>query len=694
MLLVEPPSDPAAKQAAAAATPPTRPDPTQEAAAGASDFDDAASLFEPSKPEAGVGDVDPSELADTVEDLSLQAGLHDVPREEPTSDAEEIDNAEEENSEEVAHPQPPLLPTADWQSAGTTQWRNRVLTGMAGLVGVVLALGAVFFFSSGDEPNTPPPAPSPEVAKVEEPVAETNATSPTESPDATPVLPPNETAEEPSVEEPAEVPAEPVLPEADPKEPDPAPPEPKVDEPDATPPPTEDTPPGLTPKPESDGEGGTDGSVASTLREFNSLLDDPPAKTESPEKVGSPPPPVSDAADVVEEPGLRRPKPRVVNADERLGDPVAAIQFDGVPLTKFLQFISDYSTIPVTLDPDVLIWTKVKPTTAVRVAARESTVADVLTEALAPLGLYYLVEHDQLLITRRPKDPGVLREVPFKVVDLVGDDPERLETLGGMLIDLVAPSSWSSRGGEGTITFKGATIIVEQYEPVLFEVLGFFEKLRVARGLETRHDSFGESHFRLESRSSRAAKKLARSISLTYIRPAPFQGILDRISQEAEVHILIDWLALAAKGWNPDAEVSFSVADQPLSNALQTLLEPMELSYRIVDESVVQITTIEALASHLELEFYKLADEGADADIVQAAKNALGRDVFRERGGTGALMFDQKSKCVLACLSQPRHRELQKWLVAEAASGELGPTTPTATGETRIGRSSDPKSID
>ncbi len=40
-------------------------------------------------------------------------------------------------------------------------------------------------------------------------------------------------------------------------------------------------------------------------------------------------------------------------------------------------------------------------------------------------------------------------------------------------MDFVEPESWSSRGGIGTITFRGSELIVEQYETVQFRVLGF-----------------------------------------------------------------------------------------------------------------------------------------------------------------------------------------------------------------------------
>ncbi|MEO8496508.1 MAG: hypothetical protein ABI614_15675, partial [Planctomycetota bacterium] len=474
---------------------------------------------------------------------------------------------------------------------------------------------------------------------------------------------------------------------------------PNAVEPAATDPPAEE-PPGLTPKEpmtESAADGGEPGPLAETLREFGALLEktDEPASPLPEVEAASPPKPEVPGADETEDkPGVRRTGPRVVEVDDRLNDLVKQIELDGVPLANFLRIVSDFSTIPITLDADILPWMRVSPTTAVKLKAADTTVAEVLKQGLEPLGLEYRIEADQLFITRRPKDETGVREVPFKVKDLVGDDAGKLQQLGALVMDFVEPESWSSRGGVGTITFRGTELIIEQSEAVQFEILGFCEQLRVARGLETL-GPFDAAMFRLETCGERAREKLAKPIRLTYIRPAPLQRIVDRIAETSKLHILIDWRALAEAGWSPDAEVRFSVADQPVAKALATLLEPMDLAYRIIDESTLQITTPSVVDSRLEVEFYRVAkpDDGG-AKLVQSARDALGAANFRDAGGGGQLAFDESSNCLLACLSQTHQMELQAWLAAqgktETSAASAGTTTPTATaipqatGESRI----------
>jgi hypothetical protein len=383
--------------------------------------------------------------------------------------------------------------------------------------------------------------------------------------------------------------------------------------------------------------------------------------------------------------------------DARLRDPIAAIEFKDVPLAKFLRFISDYSTIPVTLDADTLVWSKITPATHITVAASDSTVADVLTEALAPLGLYYRVEVDQLFVTRRPKNETGLRTVTFNVSDLVGDDTQELERLGELVMDLVEPDSWKRRGGSGSLSYQGPTLVMEQEERVLFEVLAFCQKMRVASGLPI-GGRYAPSIFRLDTRTARAKLKLAQPISLTYIRPAPFERIVDRISGAARIHVLIDWRTLAEADWSPDAEAAFATAGEPLSDALGKLLQPMDLTYRVVSTSVLQITTQEAFEARLEVEFYRignLLDQNSEADIIEAIHEAFGKNRFRDFGGDSQLTVDPKSKCLLACMPQSQHVQLEKWLAEQkSAAADLGTTTPTAAGEFRIAPVSDPGSND
>ena len=696
MVLVEPTA--AASDASHDSSAMHQSDSNVETSATSSVFEDAAALFdEPHEPTAPTS----PDQTETVEDLSVQGESNQATRENlirPKRDHNQRRAVEEpdESVEDVAassfppplpHPDEALLPNADWTSASTVKWRNRILTGIAAVVGVVLAMILFIVFGGGDDVPQVALRPTPPSVDPADTASSESPTEPLDEPvaEATPDKP---IADGPPAEV-VDAPVEEIV----------AMPVPEVAPPvaapiDNSPPASEastDEPPGLTPKEPTD-ETSTTADVPSplsqTLRDFGALLDETkePARPMPEPEAELPPAPEPDES--TDEPVARRTGARVVELDDRLNDPIAQLQFNGVPLENFLKFVSDYSTIPITLDADVLRWVRISPATPVVVTAKESTVADVLTQGLKPLGLEHRVEGDQLFITRQPKEESGIRSVTFKVDDLAASDPDRLKQLGDRMMNFVAPETWSSRGGVGTITFSGNEMIIEQYETVQFEILAFCERLRIARGLKTR-SPYDATMFQLATRGEQASKKLATPITLTYIRPAPLQRIVDRLAQASKLHILIDWRELAAAGWSPDAEVRFSVADQPLSIALKTLLEPMDLAYRVVDESTLQITTPDVLDSRLELEFYRVAKPDDDGTaIVEAVRDALGPANFRDFGGGGQLAFDVPSNCLLVSLSQTRQLELQAWLAArpDAITGVLSkePTTPTSAVGSRI----------
>ena len=161
MVLVEPVA--AVDDASRDASPMHQSDSDAAAGVTSAAFEDADGLFdEPQKatvPEAPTHKTRPKkasavispDLIDTVEDLSVQAevGHKERTHAEPASDwhgtPSDCDESDGESAAQLSPPPRPigddvLLPNADWTSASTIQWRNRVLTGIAAVVGIVLAM--------------------------------------------------------------------------------------------------------------------------------------------------------------------------------------------------------------------------------------------------------------------------------------------------------------------------------------------------------------------------------------------------------------------------------------------------------------------------------------------------------------------------------------------------------------------------
>jgi hypothetical protein len=348
-----------------------------------------------------------------------------------------------------------------------------------------------------------------------------------------------------------------------------------------------------------------------------------------------------------------------------LADPVAAIDTPGTPLADFVQLMSDLSTIPITLDLPFA------PTTAdssVAVHLTNTTVGNALAEALKTARLEYVNEDDQLLV-RRP-EPNPIRPFPQDVKDLAGTDPQQLAELAELLKAVVEPALWGDGPGAGTITVDAVktSIVITHRRAVQFEVLAALDKLRVSRTPPLK-PKLDPTLSKLSSRSAQARPRLAAAISLNYSQPTRLVTILERLGQAGGVQIVVDWRDVASAGWNPAGEASLVASNQPLAAALDTLLTPLDLTWRSIDGQTLQVVTSARLAEQCELEFYKVdglvRDDATAEALLRNVRQALGEGVFRDGGGNGEVRYEQESKSLLAWLPQPEQREVEgliaKW---------------------------------
>jgi hypothetical protein len=370
-------------------------------------------------------------------------------------------------------------------------------------------------------------------------------------------------------------------------------------------------------------------------------------------------------------PSIDRIPPRDVDVEARLTDPLPGIDFQNVPLWRFADQISQVSTIPITLDLDQLVDLGLSADIAISVRAKEATVAGVLEEALAPHGLGWRVVNHQLLVGRAPSAP--VRRVRFAVADLVsasGGD-KRTENSGQrqfaeMVRKLVEPESWKEAGGPGIGEWSDGALMVEQSDAVHSQLIVLCEKLRVARRLPLK-SRLDPERFRLETRTQRAKAALATSVTVNFARPEPLAHILAYLGQLTHVRLLPDQIALAEKRMSVDTEGFLTARNQPLAQSLATLLEPMALTYRVIDEHTIEITTAPAAAQHPELEFYPVrelltSEVSGDALAVRLLRELAAAGLPNSAVQATAMHYDAPSEYLLVRAPQSTQLRIQSLL--------------------------------
>jgi hypothetical protein len=373
------------------------------------------------------------------------------------------------------------------------------------------------------------------------------------------------------------------------------------------------------------------------------------------------PPPDPAGEPEPERPALPRPAPREVDIATRLADPLPGIETDGTPLADFLQVLSDLSTIPITLEPDALPLVGASANSPITLKLSGTTIGAALATGVRQLKLEAVELDGQLIV--RLGEPAILMTRAYSMRDLTGGDAEQMAELADLFRAVVEPSSWSEEDGAPSIAAEGQSLKIRQRAAAHAQVILLADTLRVSRGQPPAATWLDPALFRLDSRSQVAQLRLQTPVTVNFSQPTQLVRILKRLEEAAAVRILVDWRDIAAAGWNPDGEATLSVEKQPLGAALTSLVEPMDLAWRIVDGGTLQIVRPETLASRCEVEFYQVADllpaDPAGESLLARVKSQLGDELFHDRGGSCDLRCDAAGQCLIALLPQPKQQELE-----------------------------------
>jgi hypothetical protein len=576
---------------------------------------------------------------------------HHTPPTAPAPPGEQANGAGTATSGEVASA---ATAPVDWTPTRTKRLRLLAMLTLAGCVGVVSAMGAATYiasWASGQRTSEVAENSGPRTTPVTTPSSETASSAPPESEAAQATNDEATDATTPPKVEVAPTPPEVVQ-------------EPRAEEKPAEPAATTKTPENEKPQdplglvndaPPEPASEANDPLKLNGLRQLAKLLPgeempvpaEPSSAMDSAEDMASEPETASTAE------SRPRPEMRKIDMAARLADRLTEIEFNGQPLSEVVQFLSDFSTIPITIEPEALIWSRITPAAPVKSKLTNATLHEVLIEVLKPFRLEPVVVGEQVVVTRSPN----LRLIKCPIDDLTDGDADRQQQLIEFIEQLAAPTSWKSAGGEGTIVPQGDVLLVENNELAYGDVLQVCERLRLARGGRPK-SVFPAEVFALERRSERAAKKLDTPLTLNFSQPTLLVKILQRFGKESGTTILVDWRALAEVGWPTEADATVTINKTPLRQALVELLAPMDLTYRVVDGQTLQVTTPQAVERQPELEVHSVADLASSSDEA----TALIERIAPMLGDNAVLRYDAPSKSLFALLPQPQQEQLAESL--------------------------------
>lgn len=312
----------------------------------------------------------------------------------------------------------------------------------------------------------------------------------------------------------------------------------------------------------------------------------------------------------------RQPLPEV-DAETQLGQVVAGFQVDGRPLCEFVPSVARFAGCPVLIDVDALRQAGLSVDMPVQIHEDDATYAEVLRSAVTPLGLVVVVLSDHALVTVRQ---AADQRDESQTISLTPIWAERAEALADSIQRLVAPTTWQSSGGTGSVVAGQGSLRIEQLPGVQRQVATLLAELGAAEGQPSNHDA------RRDAPTWQMAEGLlATPVSGNFRPAAPLAAVLRRLAAQANVQVVYDLLAMARGGVTDQELIEVSALDDALGEALDAGLGPAGLTYRVIDGHTLEITSWLAASQQAAPAVFSIGQGAPQATAIAQARRALDR---------------------------------------------------------------------
>ncbi|MEO1971629.1 MAG: hypothetical protein ABGX07_08740, partial [Pirellulaceae bacterium] len=423
--------------------------------------------------------------------------------------------------------------------------------------------------------------------------------------------------------------------------------------------------------------------ISKTLREFDELLSETGSTLDVPDNIEISstkweliPAPHRIAANI---PPWPKPRQKKSTVEAQLKIAIGRIQLSETTLDEALELLSHLTTLPVAVDAeacwrlgistnDVLVW-----------ESDNKSVGELFEQLASMLGLTVHIVNRGILLTDAPPNAELVL-CSYNVDNLLVGDTNTADKLANVVINLIAKKTWRPSGGRGTIETRESFLNVAQSAAVHFEIARFLERLRLARGASLQ-GLIDVHKVKLQPRFAPALDRLDTPTTPSNVQPTFLTGILRNLGESSDFDILIDWPSLVAQGWNYETRGTFQCREEPFGEAMSRLLAPLDLSFRVLDEDMLVVTTVGNVESKIDIELYSVTGmlpEQVQQRIYERVRPILGDRLLDKDSGV-VLLFDDVSYTVIVAAPQ-RHqaevaRTLQRMIAEDKAKSAKEVTT-------------------
>ncbi|MCA9107509.1 MAG: hypothetical protein KDA83_18985, partial [Planctomycetales bacterium] len=386
----------------------------------------------------------------------------------------------------------------------------------------------------------------------------------------------------------------------------------------------------------------------------------------------------------IDEVYVERPNARDVKLEEQLALELRGIELPPMSLLDYVDLLSNLTGLAIKIEPDALRAADLTLESQMSVAAEAVTVEQLMTESLGNVGLGW-ERQGSVLVLSLP-NAEVAESRTYSLAGLGALAESNPDLIAEVVRVMVQPGSWGEGSGN-SVAIEFGDLVVTQTPLNQWRIERFLDEWRAvggeapadgadaestagsdastAEGSAVGADSLAAISSDVEAREV-ARELLETHLSLEHLQAVPLRELVREIAELTGGEIIVDWTALEAEGWTVETELTCSILDQPLGLALNDTLRPAALSYRVIDGTTLQITTIRDLLVSADVEFFDLSGLQQTGVTPAEIQNEMPL-VFRAVGSQNpdkTFFYDPSNGVLISSLPQPKQRALQKFLAA------------------------------
>lgn len=354
---------------------------------------------------------------------------------------------------------------------------------------------------------------------------------------------------------------------------------------------------------------------------------------------------------------VAKPDFEVADVQREMAVEVAQIEFRDASLLDALMTIEDLSNVPHVFDWRSAAFRDAELDLRVTLNAESRTVRQWIETLVSPVGLSLEPAPPVLQFGDSRSSTVAERTIPHQL-ELDASSLKRLENL---IVATVGPETWDEANAT-TVSVTAENIVARNRPEFLDTIQTLITRLEGIAQVDGKEPLISVPTCLQADDLLAAAPKLLEQNA--FRQPLRLTRMLQRVRRQTGLRTFIQWDRLYAEGWTLQTQVPGNV-DEPDNRALlKQISRSMNLTWRVIDDRSVLLTTFEHAAAVGDVEVYPVASVLNETITPQR----LGRVLSEALGGqlnspNVTVIYFGELQCVVASAPQSFQRQLHSVLV-------------------------------